>query len=156
MNKDYKLVFRESCKTEIDVITSLIRDFSIYVDGKDSTCIDAKSMEKVFFDEKKAKHLFIEVEGMIAGYMVYFNIFSTFKGTLGIYLEDVYIKEEYRGLGIGTKVFEYLKDIARENNYCKIEWNCLKTNVNSMKFYVEKLEANNMDELRFFTLNNWN
>lgn len=150
------IVFRKSYNHEIDMIEQFIKEFAIYVDGEDTTSIDIKAMENAIFKDKKVSHLFIEVDGVIAGYMVYFNIFSTFKGTLGLYLEDLYVKEEFRGLGIGTKAFDYLKDIARENNYCRIEWNCLNTNLSAMDFYRKKLEANDMNHLTFFTLSDWN
>lgn len=151
-----EIVFRESYSGEIDKMVELIKEFAIYVDGEDTTSIDTKAMGEAIFKDKKVKCLFIEVGGVIAGYMVYFNIFSTFKGRLGIYLEDLYVKKEFRGLGIGTKAFEYLKDIARENNYCKIEWNCLNTNLPAMDFYRNKLEASDMNELTFFTISDWN
>lgn len=146
------IVFRESKESEVNEIIDLIKEFSVYVQGKDVTNIDIEAMKKAFFQGDRVKHSFIEVNGKIAGYMVYFYIYSTFKGREGIYLEDLYVKEQYRGLGIGTKAFEYLKKIAKENNYCRIEWNCLKSNLPAMSFYREKLKAGDMDELTFFTL----
>lgn len=151
-----RIIFRKSNEDETDKIIELIKEFAIYIDRRDNTNIDINAIEKAIFKDEKVSHLFIEVDGDLAGYIVYFNIFSTFKGRLGMYLEDLYVRKEFRGLGIGTKVFEYLKDIARENNYCRIEWNCLNTNLPAMEFYRNKLEADDMNELTFFTLDDWN
>lgn len=155
-NIENRIIFRKSNEDETDKIIELIKEFAIYIDRRDNTNIDINAMEKAIFKDEKVSHLFIEVDGGLAGYIVYFNIFSTFKGKLGMYLEDLYVRKEFRGLGIGTKAFEYLKDIARENNYCRIEWNCLNTNLHAMEFYRNKLEAHDMNELTFFTLDDWN
>lgn len=154
-NKNLDIVFRAVRENEIDVLINLIKEFSVYVDGKDTTDIDKESMREALHHNDKAKSLFIEAGSEIIGYIVYFNMFSTFKGKLFIYLEDVYIKEKFRGMGIGSKVFEYLKAVASESGCSKIEWNCLKSNESAMNFYENNLCASNMDDLRFFTLENF-
>lgn len=147
-----EIVFRDSNIEEFQLIKDLIKEFSLYVNGQDETNIDEKVMKEILFDKKTAVHKFIEVDGKIAGYISYFLIFSTFKGKHGIYLEDLYVREDFRAMGIGKKAFEFLKDIMRENNYCKIEWNCLNTNSKAMVFYREKLKAEDMNDFTFFTL----
>lgn len=147
-----KVIFRESKESELNEIISNIKEFASYLNGYDVTNIDMESLREAIFITKKVEHRFIEVDDEIAGYIVYFNIFSTFKGQLGIYLEDLYVKEKYRSKGIGSKVFEYLKTISRENNYCILEWNCLKTNIVAMEFYKEKIKAKEIDDLTFFNI----
>ena len=160
------LEFRKSKISELDEVIVFIKEFATFINGKEFarnndesftavTNIDKVAMSNAIFIEKKVTHLFIEVNGEKVGYMVYYNLFSTFSGKLGIYLEDLYIRKEFRGLGIGKKAFEYLKGIGLKNNYCKIEWNCLKTNIPALKFYEEELKASDMNELTFFELNNF-
>ena len=71
--------------------------------------------------------------------------FSTFLLKKGLYLEDVFIKEAYRNLGIGKEVFRYLIKKAKETNCGRIEWSCLSWNENSLKFY-NKIGAKTQDE----------
>lgn len=146
------VIFRESKESELNEIISNIKEFATYINGYDVTNIDIESLREVIFITKKVEHRFIEVDDEIAGYIMYFNIFSTFKGKLGIYLEDLYVKEKYRSKGIGSKAFNYLKVIAKENNYCMLEWNCLKSNIAAMEFYKEKIKAKEMDALTFFNM----
>lgn len=146
------IIFRESKESELNEIISNIKEFATYINGYDVTNIDIESLREAIFITKKVEHRFIEVDDEIAGYIMYFNIFSTFKGKLGIYLEDLYVKEKYRSKGIGSKVFDYLKVIAKENNYCMLEWNCLKSNIPAMEFYKEKIKAKEMDALTFFNM----
>ena len=157
--------FRKSKISEIDEIIVFIKEFATFINGKEFTRnndesfttvtnIDKVAMSNAIFIEKKVMHLFIEVNGEKVGYMVYYNLFSTFSGKLGMYLEDLYIRKEFRGLGIGKRAFEYLKLVGVENDYCKIEWNCLKTNTPALKFYEDELKASDMNELTFFELKN--
>ena len=155
--------FRKSRIEELDEIIVFIKEFATFITADeflasdkelftDVTSIDKTAMSNAIFKEKKVEHLFIEANGEKIGYMVYYNLFSTFSGKLGIYLEDLYIREEFRGYGIGRKSFEYLKKLAEEKDYCKIEWNCLKTNTTALKFYENELKASDMSELTFFEL----
>ncbi|WP_055069696.1 GNAT family N-acetyltransferase [Clostridium massiliamazoniense] len=146
------IIFRESKESELNEIISNIKEFATYINGYDVTNIDIESLREAIFITKKVEYRFIEVDDEIVGYIMYFNIFSTFKGKLGIYLEDLYVKEKYRSKGIGSKVFDYLKVIAKENNYCMLEWNCLKSNIPAMEFYKEKIKAKEMDALTFFNM----
>jgi len=71
----------------------------------------------------------------IAGFALYFCNFSTFLGRHGIYLEDLYVREQFRLKGIGKQVFKELARIALECNFGRIEWSVLNWNVKAIKFY---------------------
>jgi GNAT superfamily N-acetyltransferase len=72
------------------------------------------------------------------GFALYFYNFSTFKGKKGLYLEDLFILPDYRGLGFGKAVFEYLIGVAKENNCGRMEWVCLDWNKPAIEFYLKK------------------
>lgn len=76
---------------------------------------------------------------------MYFHNFSTFLGRPGIYLEDLYVKPEMRGKGIGKIMFSFLAKLALERNCGRLEWWCLDWNESSIQFY-KKLGAVPMDE----------
>lgn len=151
-----EVIFRKSNENELEEIISVIKEFATCVRGSDITKINKEAMREALFHSNRAEHRFIEVDGKIAGYIVFFYLFSTFKGRVGIYLEDIYVRKEYRAMGIGSKAFDYLNNIIKENNYCRLEWNCLNTNLPAMKFYRNKIKAEDMNELTFFTLENQN
>ena len=82
---------------------------------------------------------------------MYFYNFSTFKGRAGIHLEDIFILEEYRNKGHGKELFLSLVKEAKDNNFGRMEWTCLKWNEPSIKLY-ESLGAVSLDVWSTFRL----
>lgn len=87
------------------------------------------------FIKQEVHALMVEVDQKIVGFALYFYTYSTFVGKQGLYLEDIYIEEGYRSLGIGTKLFKALAEIARSQDLERFEWTCLNWNVDALEFY---------------------
>lgn len=79
------------------------------------------------------------------GFALFFHNFSTFLGKPGIYLEDLYVKPEARGLGVGKKMLAYLAKLAKDRQCGRLEWWVLDWNETAIAFY-ESLGAVAMDE----------
>lgn len=79
------------------------------------------------------------------GFALFFHNFSTFLSRAGIYLEDLYVRPEYRGKGYGKGLIEALAGIAVERGCGRLEWACLNWNKPSIDFYLP-LGARVMDE----------
>ena len=73
--------------------------------------------------------------GEPVGFALFFHNFSTFLGRAGIYLEDLYVRPEYRGKGCGTAFLKRLAEIAVERGCGRLEWWCLDWNKPSIDFY---------------------
>ena len=86
-----------------------------------------------------------DYKGAAAGFALYFQSFSTFLGKPGIYLEDLFVKPELRGNGIGTALLVYLAKITTERGFGRLEWSVLDWNTPSIDFY-RSLGAVGMDE----------
>ena len=80
--------------------------------------------------------LFVLDDGKEAGFALFFHNFSTFLGRSGIYLEDLYVKPEYRGKGYGKAILKKLAAIAVERGCGRLEWWCLDWNQPSIDFYL--------------------
>jgi GNAT superfamily N-acetyltransferase len=89
--------------------------------------------------------LFAVVKGTEVGFALFFHNFSTFLGKAGIYLEDLFVKPEFRGMGYGKAMFRKLAQIAVERGCGRLEWWCLDWNKPSIGFYLP-LGAVPMDE----------
>lgn len=87
-------------------------------------------------------------EPLPVGMALYFYNFSTWNGKAGIYLEDLYVKPDCRGLGIGKALFAELGAIAEQKGLARIDWSVLKWNEPSIAFYEQTLGAKGMDEWR--------
>ena len=82
--------------------------------------------------------------GAVAGMAMYFNNYSTWRSKPGIYLEDLYVRKEYRGRGYGRMLLQELAREVMRMDGARLDWSCLKTNEESLKFY-RKLGAAEME-----------
>lgn len=145
------LVIREAHKDDIPVIINLIKELALYEKLSDEVIADEQLLNQNLFVKKYAYVLIAEYDKIPVGYALYFFNFSTFVGKPGIYLEDIFVKSEYRGKGIGKELFNELKFLAKEKNCGRIEWSVLKWNKPSIDFYLS-LGAKPMDDWSVFRL----
>ena len=92
-----------------------------------------------------------EWDGQPAGFSVWFLNFSTFRGRHGVYLEDVFVRPEFRGRGIGTALLQRLAQNCVENGYARFEWAVLDWNSPSIGFY-ESIGAKVMSDWKLCRL----
>ena len=111
----------------------------------DEVVADEALLEHWLFDEKKAEVIFVSENGVNVGFALYFHNFSTFLGKAGIYLEDLFVKPEYRGKGYGKALLTELARITNERGCGRLEWSCLDWNKPSIGFYLS-MGAVPMDE----------
>ena len=141
-------------KTEIDdsaLILELIKEIAVYEKMLDEVIATEESIRESIFKRKEAEVLIAEFNGETIGYVLYFFNYSTFIGKAGFYLEDIYIKPEYRGRGIGKEIFRIIANIAYEKGCERMEWSCLNWNTPSIKFY-KSLGAVPMSEWTVYRL----
>lgn len=131
--KEFKL--RKAEKADVPVILELIKEIAVYEKMLDEVVATEESIMDSVFVKKDAEVLIGEYNGEPIGYALYFFNYSTFIGRAGFYLEDIYIKPEYRGNGIGKEIFKVLGKIAWERGCKRMEWSCLDWNEPSIKFY---------------------
>lgn len=128
-----------------ELILSLIKDLAEFEKLSDSVVASVDDIRQNVFGENKFIYVLIaEYDNQPVGFALFFHNFSTFVGKPGIYLEDLYVKEEYRNKGIGKKLLQEIAKIAVEKGCGRFEWSVLTWNP-ARKFY-EYLGANPMDE----------
>lgn len=116
-------------------IYELYKEFAIYEKLEDYFSASLEEMQRMMFEEKLLHILKAEVEGKLAGFAAYYYQLVSFPAKKVLYLEDIFVRESYRGNGIGNLFFEKLEKIARENDCLKMTWKCLEWNQNSRSFY---------------------
>ncbi len=92
-----------------------------------------------------------EVEGEVAGFALWFLNFSTFRGVHGIFLEDLFVRPELRGQGLGRALLKELAEECVRRGYARLEWSVLDWNTPSIGFY-RSLGATPMDDWTVFRL----
>ena len=135
MNMEEELTFRCAQRNDTHLILQFIRALADYEKMSDEVVADEKTLEEWIFDKGKAEVLFAVVDGQEIGFALFFHNFSTFLGRAGIYLEDLFVKPEYRGKGYGKAVLKKLASIAVERKCGRLEWWCLDWNQPSIDFY---------------------
>ena len=92
-----------------------------------------------------------EGENGLVGYAIFFSTFSTFIGRAGIWLEDLYVKPDFRGLGLGKALLKAVGEIAAERNAGRYEWCVLDWNRNAIDLY-ERVGGEILQEWRIVRL----
>lgn len=143
---------RNSTPEDVSLILQLIKEIAEYEKLSHEVIATEKIlMESLFGDKKSAEVVIGELEGKPVGYALFFHNFSTFLGKKGLYLEDLFVRPEYRGKGFGKKLLLHLVKIAKERNCGRMEWSVLNWNTPAIEFY-KSLGAFPMDEWTVYRL----
>ncbi len=137
--------FRFATEDDLTLILDFIRQLAEYEDMLDEVVATEELLNEWIFEKKVAEVIFALEDGVEVGFALFFHNFSTFLGKAGIYLEDLFVKPEYRGKGYGKGLIKKLASIAVERNCGRLEWWCLDWNKPSIDFYLS-LGAEPMDE----------
>ena len=131
---------------DIPEILALIHELAEYEKAPEEAVATAAQLEAALFgDSPKVFCEMVEVEGAILGCAIWFLNFSTWQGKHGIYLEDLYIRPQYRGQGWGKKLLQHLAAKCVANDWGRFQWWVLDWNEPSIEFY-KALGAVAMDE----------
>lgn len=128
--------FRYAEREDIPLILEFVRELADYEKMSELVVADESEMESWIFDKQKAEVIFALEGEKEVGFALFFHNFSTFLGKAGIYLEDLFVKPEYRGKGYGKALLKELASIAVERGCGRLEWWCLDWNKPSIDFYL--------------------
>ena len=133
---DEHISFRAAVREDTPLILSFIRALAEYERMSDQVVADEALLEDWLFNKHAAETIFVLYDGAEVGFALFFHNFSTFLGRAGIYLEDLYVQPEYRGLGLGKALLRQLARLAVERGCGRMEWSCLDWNAPSIEFYT--------------------
>lgn len=140
-----KVNYRFATEADVGLILQFIRELAEYEKMLDEVVATEELLREWIFEKQKAEVIFALAEGQEVGFALFFHNFSTFLGRAGIYLEDLYVKPEFRGRGYGKGLLKQLAKIAVERGCGRLEWWCLDWNQPSIDFYLS-LEAEPMKD----------
>ena len=142
---------RKANKNDFETICLYIRKIAEYEKMLDDITWSNKELYEQLFIKENAYVLIGELDNKPIGFALYCTTFSTFRGKQTLYLEDLFIDEEYRNKGYGKMFFTELLKIAKTSNAGRMEWVCLDWNISSINFY-KYLGAKAMDEWTTYRL----
>jgi len=130
------LQIRSATEADIPLILQFIRDLAVYEKLEHKVvATEEKLRQTLFGSPRPAEVIFAEVDGQAAGFALFFHNYSTFLAQPGIYLEDLFVKPEMRGRGIGKRLLTHLAHLAKERGCGRVEWAVLDWNKPSIDFY---------------------
>jgi GNAT superfamily N-acetyltransferase len=139
-------MIRAAAPADIAAIRQLIVDLAVYEREPDAVKASAADLHAALFgDRPLAEAVLAEIDGVPVGLALFFTNFSTWSGKGGLYLEDLFVKPEARGAGIGKALLVHLAGIAVARGYGRFEWSVLDWNTPAIGFYTA-LGAKAQDE----------
>ncbi|MFI6304850.1 GNAT family N-acetyltransferase [Amycolatopsis thailandensis] len=130
---------------DVDAVVRLVYDLAEFERAPDECHLTPEQLRTALFGEAPALFGHVaEVDGEIVGYALWFLNFSTWRGVHGVYLEDLYVRPEQRGSGLGKALLATLAAVCVERGYARLEWSVL--NWNPAQGFYKSLGAVPMDE----------
>jgi GNAT superfamily N-acetyltransferase len=144
------LSIRPANAGDVPLLVTLIHEFAAF-ERLPVTVTEASLLRDGFGERPRFRVLMAEWDGQPAGYAFFFDYYSTFEGRAGLFLEDVYVREQYRGKKIGNALMARVAAIAREENCFGVRWQVLDWNTVAIDFY-RRLGAEFLDEWKTVSL----
>jgi GNAT superfamily N-acetyltransferase len=144
---------RQAVSEDVSTVHQLIRDLALYERALEMARATPEQLRESFFSD--SPNVFCDLvetdEGEVAGFAVWFLNYSTWTGTHGIFLEDLFIKPEFRGRGFGKALLVHLAQECVSKGYHRLKWSVLDWNQPSIDFY-RSLGAESLDDWTEFRL----
>ncbi len=142
---------RKATREDVPLILDFIHGIARYEKMEDDVQVTEDMLRDWVFDRQIAEVVFAMEDDQEVGFVLYFHNYSTFVGKAGLYIEDLYVKPEFRGKGYGKALFLYLAHTALQRGCGRMEWTCLNWNKPSIRFY-RSMGAVPLDDWRIYRL----
>ena len=147
------LSIRDAVPGDLPLIAELISELAEFEKLSHEVRFDEEVLGRKLFGERPYAEVLIgEIDGTAQGFALFFHNFSTFEGRPGIYLEDLYVRPEARGAGLGKAMLRHLAALALERDCARLEWWVLDWNAPAIGFY-RSIGALPMDEWTVMRMN---
>lgn len=145
-------MIREAKMDDVEAIHQLIIELAIYEKEPDAVIASVRDIRENLFGENPVAFCHVaEVDGQVVGIAIWFLNYSTWLGKAGLYLEDLFIKPEFRGSGLGLKLMKTLAQLCVDRGHERFQWWVLDWNEPSINFY-KSIGAEAMDEWTVYRL----
>jgi GNAT superfamily N-acetyltransferase len=145
-------MIREACAGDVRAVVGLVHELAEYERSAELCTLTEAQLHTALFGPTPTAHCHVaEVAGEVVGCAIWFVSFSTWRGVPGLYLEDLFVRPDHRGSGLGRALLAALAAVCAERGYARLEWQVLDWNEPSIGFY-RALGAVAMDEWTTYRL----
>ncbi len=122
---------------DVPAVVGLVRELAEYEKSLHEARLTEEQLGTALFGDSPALfgHVALADDGDVVGMALWFLNFSTWRGTHGVYLEDLYVRPGQRGRGLGRELLRTLAEVCLERGYSRLEWSVLDWNAPSIEFY---------------------
>jgi GNAT superfamily N-acetyltransferase len=146
------MTVRHARPEDVPAIVELVHALADYERAPDECHLTEAQLDSALFGESPAVFAHVALlDDRIVGCAIWFLSFSTWRGVHGIYLEDLFVRPEARGTGLGKALLKALAQECVTNNYERLEWSVLNWNTPAIDFY-KSLGATPQDEWTVYRL----
>lgn len=140
------LTIRPCRPDDVESLVAMIRELAVYEKLEEFAKGTPDAFRTHLFGPRPAAEAIIaELDGTPVGLSIFFTTFSTFRAQPGLYIEDIFVREPFRGRGIGRQLLATVAKIAVDRQYGRVEWSVLDWNAPSIGFY-RSMGAHPLDE----------
>jgi GNAT superfamily N-acetyltransferase len=136
---------------DLDSIYDFIISLAKFENLLDLVTLTKEKLKYSLFEMHQAEVIIGEVDLKPVAFALYYFNYSTFLGKANLFLEDLYVNADYRGLGYGKMMLKFIAKIALDRNCERVDWLCLDWNTKAIDFY-QQLGAKNLSEWKLFRL----
>ena len=130
-----EVTIRKGVEADLPQVLQLIEELAVYERAAGEVEVTVEEMRNWGFGKDRVFEFFVaEREGSLAGIALYYYKYSTWKGKC-LFLEDLIVTEQFRRYGLGTKLFDEVVKVAKEQQVRRMEWQVLEWNKPAMNFY---------------------
>ncbi len=130
------MILRLATRADVPALVGLIRELAEYEREPDAVEVDEEMLADALFAPSPVVFATVaDDEGTVVGMAVHFRNFSTWTGRTGIYLEDLYVRPDRRGRGVGRALLAHLARTARDRGDARLDWSVLDWNEPALGFY---------------------
>ena len=133
--KENNLKIRRAERKDIPLIFTLINEMALYEKRPRDMTGTPEALEYWLFDKSIGTFYIAEVDGAAAGYALYYPVFGSFSAAGRVHLEDIFLRENFRGKGLGKAFFTLVAAEVLKEGYSGMEWSCLDWNTLALDFY---------------------
>lgn len=146
------ITIRPATPDDVAVIVAMIRELAVFEKLEDQALATEPALREHLFGSRPfAEALIAAADTQTVGFALYFHTYSTFRALPSLYLEDLFVRESHRGLGVGKALLQNVARLAVERGCGRLEWAVLDWNANAIAFY-RSLGARPMDDWTTFRL----
>lgn len=150
------LKIQPATSSDVPLLLSLIKELAEVEKLPYEVTVTAEDLRKNLFGKhKSAEALLVYMADKVAGYAVFYQTFATATGRPGLHLDDLYIRSEFQGRGIGKKMLRHLASLVKHRDWARFEWWVLDSNDKAIGFY-ENIGARELEELHIYRLSESN